>query len=341
MSSGGFLEKGASPLIFPGMNPPWQLRIGLALGGGAARGMAHVGVLRALVREGIPIDFIAGTSMGAVIGAAFAAGKEIEAIEAAVRRTLSGEKFQKTRLAFLRESRKNRGGGLLHSVSRLVKQGIVYGVTTMRPSFVSAEEFADSMAEILPETRVEDFPIRFGAVALDLDAGEEVLLCSGSAREVCAASSAIPGILPPRRLNGRVLIDGGWVDKVPVLPAFRMGADVVIAVDISADLDGRRDYTRGLEIMLRANVIKDAVLTAFHKRIADVVIEPGVRRVHWADFDAYDFCIAAGDLAASEAIPKIREFLNVERWRSLLRPSAGRRLADLYLDSPDLRLRVE
>jgi NTE family protein len=222
-----------------------------------------------------------------------------------------------------------------------VRQGIVYGVTTMRPSFVSAEEFAGSMANILPDVRIEELPTRFGAVCLDLQGGEEVLLCRGHLRDVCAASSAIPGILPPRKINGRVLIDGGWVDKVPVLPAFRMGADVVIAVDISAELDARRDYTRGIEIMLRANLIKDAALTAFQKRIADVVIEPSVRRVHWADFEAYDFCIAAGDLAASAAIPQIREFLNHERWRSLLRPSAGRRLADLYLSSPDLRFCVE
>ena len=323
------------------MHPPWRLKIGLALGGGAARGMAHVGVLRAFAREEIPVDFIVGTSMGAVIGGAFAATGDIQGIEDAVRTTLTSEDFQRTRMAFLRETRRNRGGGLLHSVSRLVRQGIVYGVTTMRPSFVSAEEFAGSMEHILPDVRIEDLPVRFGAVALDLEAGEEVLLCSGNLRDVCAASSAIPGILPPRNVKGRLLIDGGWVDKVPVLPTFRMGADVVIAVDISAELDGRRDYTRGIEVMLRANMIKDATLTAFQKRIADVLIEPAVRRIHWADFEAFDFCIAAGDLAASEAIPKIREFLHLERWRSLLRPSAGRRLADLYLSSPDLRFCVE
>lgn len=323
------------------MHPPWKLKVGLALGGGAARGLAHVGVLRALLREGVPIDLIAGTSMGAVIGGAWAATRDIEAVEASVRRVLSSERFQKTRLAFLRETKQKRGGGLLHSVSRLFRQGIVYGVTTMRTSFVSAEEFADNMAEILPDVRLEDLSIPVGCVALDLEAGEEVVLCKGSLREACAASSAIPGILPPRRMNGRLLIDGGWVDKVPVLPAFRMGADVVIAVDISADLESGRRYSRGVEIMLRANTIKDAFLTGLHRRLADFLVEPRVGRVHWADFEAYDFCIAAGDNAVGEAAPRLRDLLQQERWRSLLRPSNKRRLAELYLSSPDLRFSLE
>ena len=322
------------------MLPPWRLKVGLALGGGAARGLAHIGVLRALVREGIPIDIITGTSMGAVVGGAYAAMGDIVEIERRVRGLLTSDEFHRMRMSFLRETKSTRGS-LLYSVTNLVRRGIVYGVSTMRPSFVSAEKFARSLGRILPDVEVSTTPIRFAASAVDLETAEEVVLCHGKLREVAAASAAIPGILPPRRLHGRLLIDGGWVDKIPVLPAFRLGADVVIAVDISADLEDPKRYLRGIDVVLRANTIKDSVMTELHRRLADVVIEPAVRKIHWADFEAVDFCIAAGDAAASEAVPKIRELLRQERFRSMVRAPFGKRMAERYLASADLRFSME
>jgi NTE family protein len=322
------------------MLPPWRLKVGLALGGGAARGLAHIGVLRAFVREGIPIDIITGTSMGAVIGGAYAAMGDIAEIERKVRGLLTSDEFYRMRMSFLRETKVNRGG-LLYSVKNLVRRGIVYGVSTMRPSFVSAEKFARSLGRILPEVEVSATPIRFAAVAVDLESAEEVVLCHGQLREVAAASAAIPGILPPRRLHGRLLIDGGWVDKIPVLPAFRLGADVVIAVDISADLEDPKRYLRGIDVVLRANTIKDSVMTELHRKLADIVVEPAVRKIHWADFEAVDFCIAAGDAAASEAVPQIRELLRQERFRSIVRAPFGKRMAERYLASADLRFSME
>ena len=96
-------------------------------------------------------------------------------------------------------------------------------------------------------------------------------------RRAVRASSAIPGILPPVQRNGRRLIDGGWVDKIPVLPAFHMGADVVIAVDITASLDDDNAYERGVDIMVRANTLKDAALVGHSRRMADLVLRPAVR----------------------------------------------------------------
>ena len=322
------------------MLPPWRLKVGLALGGGAARGLAHIGVLRALVREGIPIDVITGTSMGAVVGGAYAATGDIADIEERFRGLVASDEFQKTRVSFLRETKRSRGS-LLYSVTNLVRRGIIYGVSTMRPSFVSAERFARSLGLILPDIEISTTPIRFAASAVDLETAEEIVLCHGRLREVAAASAAIPGILPPRRLHGRLLIDGGWVDKIPVLPAFRLGADVVIAVDISADLDDPKTYGRGIDVVWRANTIKDNVMTELQRRLSDIVIEPAVRKIHWADFESVDFCIDAGDTAATEAVPGIRELLRQERFRSMLRPPLGKRMAERYLASADLRFTVE
>ena len=114
------------------MTHRWGLKVGIALGGGAARGLAHIGVLRAFIREGIPIDIVVGTSMGAIIGGAYAATGDIAEVERRVRTVLKSDEFQKTRLSFLRETKVQRGG-LLYSVANLVKRGVVYGVSTMRP----------------------------------------------------------------------------------------------------------------------------------------------------------------------------------------------------------------
>jgi NTE family protein len=142
-------------------------------------------------------------------------------------------------------------------------------------------------------------------------------------------------------MNGRVLVDGGWVDKVPVLPAFRLGAEFVIAVYISAEIDDTDDYTRGVDVMIRANAIRDATLVTYLTRLADLVVEPPVKQVHWADFGAIDRCITAGDRAMTEAIPQLQEMLRHERWRAVFRPRASRRMAEYYLSSDAVKFRIE
>lgn len=322
------------------MRQAWKIKVGLALGGGAARGLAHIGVLRALERENIPVHIITGTSMGAIIGGAYAATRDIAGLEQSVRRVLSSDEFRRNRLSFLRETKAQRGG-LLFSMTNLIKRGIFFGVSNLRTSFLSAEEFAGSMAAIVPDVKIEDLSIPFGAVALDLESAHEVLLCKGQLRRAVQASSAIPGILPPVRSNGRLLIDGGWVDKIPVLPAFKLGADVVIGVDITAAMEDPNGYRRGVDIMVRANSIKDEALVRFSRRLADVTIRPAVSRVHWADFGAFDRCIQAGDEEASRLIVEVREVLRSARLFSFVRPRLGKRLADLYLQSDELAITME
>jgi NTE family protein len=322
------------------MRNRFKFKVGLALGGGAARGLAHVGVLRALVREGIPVDILVGTSMGAIIGGAFAATGDAIRLEARVREVLGSEEFRKNRLQFLKETKQQKGG-LFFSVANLVRRGIFFGVSNLRPSFLSAEEFASSMEAMIPEGQIEDLPKVFGAVALDIQSAEEVVLRTGSLRRAAAASSAIPGILPPVAMNGRLLIDGGWVDKIPVLPTFYLGADIVVAVDITADLQDVRSYRRGVDIMIRANAIRDATLVDYSRRMADVVIDPDVGDVHWADFGAFERCIEQGDAAASQAVPKIRELMRHERLMKIVRRGPGRKLAELHLQSTAHPMTVE
>jgi NTE family protein len=226
-------------------------------------------------------------------------------------------------------------------MARFIRKGVFIGVSSMRPSFISAQEVTRSLAAIIPDIEVEDLSRPFSAVAVDINSAEEVLIRRGKLRRAAAASSAIPGIMPPVSIAGRVLIDGGWIDKLPVLPAFRLGADVVIAVDISTEKERSESYDRGLDIYVRANAIRDAVLVEASRRLADVVIEPAVKEIHWADFTDFERCIEAGDEAATRLIPGIKRMLRRERWLSLIRPPRGKRLTRVQLRSCGRDLFVE
>lgn len=184
-------------------------RVGIALGSGSARGLAHIGVLRALIEAGIRIDIVAGTSMGAFVGAMFAAGKlgELEK-------------------AF-------RGMGW---------QGIASLVDPVFPrsGLIDGLKIGEFVRSHVPQADIESLPIAFRAVATDISTGEEVVLDSGDLVEAVRASIAVPGVFTPVRCKDRVLVDGGLVDPVPVSTARAMGAEVVIAVDLNHDIVSNR-----------------------------------------------------------------------------------------------------
>src|SRR5574340_940216 len=176
--------------------------VGLALGSGSARGLAHLGVIRAIEDAGIGVDFIAGTSMGALIGAIHAAGK-LDELEA----TFRGFDWRKTASFF---------------DVVLPKSGLLDGAKVSE--LVRAHVHADA---------IESLPKPFAAVATDIVSGEEVVMRSGDLIEAVRASISVPGIFTPVRSNGRILVDGGLTNPVPASTARAMGADIVIAVDLN------------------------------------------------------------------------------------------------------------
>lgn len=180
-------------------------KVGLALGSGASRGLAHIGVMRALKEEGLEVSFVAGTSMGALIGSVYAAGN-LPRLEA----------------DFL-EFDWRSVAGLLDPV--FPRSGLIDG-----------QKVARFITDYTSRGGVEDLPVKFRAVATDLLTGSEVILDSGDVTEAVRASIAVPGLLTPAQRNGRILLDGGLVNPVPVSVVRAMGADFVIAVDVSHDV---------------------------------------------------------------------------------------------------------
>src|SRR5947208_5927788 len=182
--------------------------IGLALGGGAARGFAHIGVVRTLVAKGYTPDIIAGTSFGAIVGACYAAGK-LDDVEQWGRSL--------TRRRILSYLDVNFSGTGLLSGGRL----------------------AERLTETLGETKIEELPIRFGAIATEIGTGHEIWITRGRVADAVRASYALPGIFPAVQIGQRWLMDGALVNPVPVSAARALGARIVIAVNVNTDLFGR------------------------------------------------------------------------------------------------------
>ena len=260
------------------------VRVGLALGSGGARGFAHVGVIRALEEGGIPIDLVAGSSVGSLIGALYADRPDALALESA-----AGEIERDDLFDLLDWS----------------PWGLQWGLNTGR----TLERFVRAHVRV---PALEQLVIPFVAVAADVETGEAVVLDRGPVAAAVHASCAIPGFFRPVRIEGRLLVDGGVVDPVPVSTLRARGADVVIAVDVSPGVpDGSPRSAAG--VTLRSITILMGELARERAAHADVVIRPVLSAT---DFGHRQEMIGAGLAAGREALPRIREAMARARARS-------------------------
>jgi NTE family protein len=263
-------------------------RIGLAFGGGAARGLAHIGVLEVLEEEGIPVDMISGTSAGAVVGALYAQGKDARLIK-----ELALEVSRK-RLASLAD------------------------ITLSRSGFIQGRRIKHLMARAIgADVQFSDLKIPFACVATDLMTGEEIVISYGSVLEAVRASISVPGVFTLARWKGRYLVDGGLVNPVPARVLRDMGADFVIAVNVMPDVSERESGLRRrkqpgiISIMVQSMYIASHSLIRSGTQHADVVIQPKLPNISFGDFRKAEECIARGAQAAREALPEIRSHLEL------------------------------
>jgi NTE family protein len=259
------------PLVEPARRPP---RLGLALGGGAARGFAHVGVIQVLEQNGIRPDLVTGTSAGSLVAALYASGMNGADLE---RAALSMEEATLTdwTLPF-------NGRGVLKgdALARYVRQAVGGRV-------------------------IEQMPLPLGILATDLGNGQGTLFRRGDAALAVRASSAVPGVFTPVAIAGREYVDGGLVAPVPVSQARAMGAEVVLAVDISSDPEGN-NASGLLQVLLQTTAIMGQSINRHELRTADVVVRPALSGVGSADFSARQRSIAAGRAAMLAALPRLK-----------------------------------
>lgn len=293
-----FLLLCLSPLALLAAEKP-QPKIGLVLSGGAARGLAHVGVLKALEEQGIHIDAIAGTSMGAVIGGLYASGYKIDELEklalsidwqealsdSPAREDVPFRRKQDDRDFLVRQKLSFRDDGSL---------GLPLGV-------IQGQNLALLLESLLAHSSdVRDFdklPIPFRAVATDIVSGEKVVFRKGHLPQVIRASMSIPAVFAPVEINGQLLVDGGMVDNIPVDVAREMGVDLVIVVDIGTPLRGRKELNTVFDILNQSITLmtrSNSEVQLATLKPDDVLIKPSLASIGATDFGRSEEIINAG-----------------------------------------------
>ena len=259
-----------SPLV-----TPKKIRVGVALGGGFARGLAHIGVLKVLEEEKVPIDLIAGTSVGSVIGAAYASGisaKELEEIAALVR---------------------------FKDFSRW---------TFSRFGIFNNDKMAVFLRKVLRCKTFEELRIPLAVTATDVITGEAVVFTSGELIDPVRASCAYPGIFLPVNVKGRLLVDGLLAHSVPTVPLRNMGADRVVGVTLSASWVKKQGPRHVFDVIGQCFSIAQDNMCGIWKSAADVVLEPEIGEFSYDDFVRAPDLIKSGEAAARAALPQIRSW---------------------------------
>ena len=289
-------------------------KLALVLGGGGARGLAHIGVLKVLQKAGIIPDLIVGTSMGAVIGGMYAQLGDISSVENKVLSYIQSYGVKGRWLSFLGESESKNHKDFLHDISYFIKKRYVGLRTLTKISLEEKEVLYNPLKSFLREDLIENCRISFAAVSLDLRSGQPRVFDSGPIIEAVYASSAVEGVFPPLDHCGMILSDGGPVAMIPVEIARDMGAERIIAVDVSLDIKEESDYSSGLQVIFRADTIAQERLRMVDLSLADLVISPKIKAVHWASFSRINHCIRRGEIAARESLEKIKELARPKPW---------------------------
>lgn len=261
--------------------PPEEHRLALVLGGGGARGFAHVGVIRELEKEKIPIHLIVGVSVGSLVGALYA--------ESADSFDLEWKAFQIEKKHIFDLSIFKIGGSL--AKGQAIREYVDRNIQTRS---------------------IEDLRIPLAIVAVDLRTGGRVVFTRGSLREAICASMALPGVFEPVVSGERVLVDGGILGNLPPVVAENLGADVIVGVNIAKQRsDFGQDSPGVLSVMLESIGIMGDELIRLNRDRFDVLIEPAVGKVGIMDFDRKRELMEAGRRAAQREIPRIRELMNL------------------------------
>lgn len=250
-------------------------KIGLALGGGAARGFAHIGVIKMLESHGIYPDYVVGTSAGAVVGSLYAAGHDAFAMQ---------------------------------KIAQQLDEKIFADWTLGGRGLLKGEALQDFINQHLNKRPLEKLNRPFATVATDLNSGERVVFRTGDSGMAVRASAAVPGVFQPTQFRGKSYVDGGLTSPIPVQAAREMGADIVIAVDISSRPEGQ-PVDSMTAIIWQTTTIMGGAIGANELKGADIVIRPKLPYVKSWDFTARNDAMLEGERAAQAALPAIKQKL--------------------------------
>lgn len=255
------------------MKPGAKRGVGLALSGGAARGFAHIGVIKVLQESEIDVDYVTGTSVGSIVGALLCGGY---------------------------------GWQEMVDIAESLKWSELVSPTLSGMGLVSAKKLEGFIGELLGNMDFDELEIPFRAVAVDISRGEEVVFSSGSVARAARASSSVPGIFEPLMEDGRALVDGGVANNLPVGLAREMGARKVIAVDLNADRANTDLPVNLLDVTFRSFAMLLNAASAEGRDEADVLIQPDLNEFSYHDLSGSREMMARGERAAKGALRKLR-----------------------------------
>lgn len=304
----------------------YEKGVDLVLGGGGARGFAHVGVLEQLDKSGIPVRSIIGSSAGALAGAGYAAGMSPWHMRQRVMQFTETPMANDSKLHhFMSSSEPSSGQSLVDRVGQYLMQGWMMRTFLTGESVMGRDYFQKIVDFFLPDINIEDMPIPFYCVATDINTGEPVVFDRGSLRLAVLASSAVPGIAPLVEMDGRWLTDGGVACLIPTRCAVEHGLDNIVAVNVDRSVYSDDLPDQAMETYLRAGEIQAYHLAQSMLKNLEIVISPKVGDVHWADFGSAEFVMEQGNIATEAAIGKVKKMLAHKPWWRRLLPGAKQR----------------
>ncbi|MEW5723765.1 MAG: patatin-like phospholipase family protein [Thermodesulfobacteriota bacterium] len=295
-------------------------KLGLALGAGGARGVAHIGVLKALEAAGVEISYLAGSSIGALVGAAYAVTRNAADLETRLMDFLSGDSYQASGLLLVREALADRGETVTRRLETWLKRTYLQAKLVARPAILDSGLFRAVIEHFVPKMNIEDLPLPFRALGTDLVSGRPVVFQGGPLRDAVYASAAIPGLVAPLEKGGMQIVDGGVINMVPALPVRHMGAEAVLAVDVEKTITQEEHPGAALDLLFRVEDVQNYYLREIQLREADLVLSPKVGHLHWSDFPQAAEMIQLGQDEAEGRLEEIRALVR-RRWRRWRRPA--------------------
>lgn len=282
--------------------------VALVLGGGGARGLAHIGVIKVLNSHSIPIDVVVGTSMGAIVGAFYCLKPDINFVENKLLELVSRPEIKKLEEFFIQVAEENQRKFILKKLLSKIKNLYLWNLCSARKWLMRTEPIFKVLEEAFNDKKFSDLKIPFFCVAIDLIAGTELVIKDGKILKAVVGSSSVPGVFPPLKQGERLLADGGILCSVPARQARIQGADFVIGVDLTPN-PLKTELVTGLDVIQQADGVRTKYLKELNLRYCDVAIKPETDNVSWSAFSKGKFCIQQGEIAALRHIEVIKQAL--------------------------------
>lgn len=289
--------------------------LGLALGGGGSRGVAHIGALQALHSSGISPDIIAGTSSGSTIGAMYAATLDPFWIENRFRKFMETDLFFKFRSGSLIDGRNEET--FLEKVTTKVKQHYMVALG-LNKSFVAKREVIEKAVNFLvPCNAFSELKIPMEIVAVDIQSGEEIIYHEGNLKESIIQSSSIPGFFEPTLKDEKIIVDGGVSSPIPI-ETLKNKVSTIMAVDITNSMLKPLKSPNMIEIMRRSDIITSLKLKAKLSSEADILVKPDVAGIHWSDFENFNKLLYSGKSAMEKILNRLKNSNDNSTYKKLI-----------------------